>query len=515
MAAPRRRAPRAIPQHLRNTSASALAHACASARHTVHWRGLEANEADLRRLIEGGDVAGVAAFHALLLPLTCDAQLALIAEQAAAIAWEAAPAPSSSSASPAVPLRHDREQLEPRNRNRPLRIALLRGSANSNADRLATLLSLRTDGFSAHLFTTSLDAASVAALHDTLGDGRRHALRHTSLRPLTDADAAVLLSSFDVVLDASGHTAGNRLGALARRPAPVAASVLGFAGSYGGARLVDYLTADRLVTPPMVAGVARTLPCVATSERVVLLPTTYQPAATAMAARPYGKATRGAAVPTSSRGPLVGSFTRAVRWHPSSFGLWAEVLRRGPRARMWLLAADGDARAGAIAELRAAGVDARRRLTFASYEADKASHVVRHAHLSASIDTTPLYGSHTTATDALAAAVPLFTLPAAAWASRVGTSVAAAAGVTEAAVTSPRELADFSSRLLDGGGEAPWMPTPQRRRRHGDNVVGKEHGMVYDRYRYARAVGLHPNPSAHSGALGGPLPRSFTRIRYR
>ena len=256
-------------------------------------------------------------------------------------------------------LRHDREQLEPRNRNRPLRIALLRGSANSNADRLATLLSLRADGFSAHLFTTSLDAASVAALHDTLGDGRRHALRHTSLRPLTDADAAVLLSSFDVVLDASGHTAGNRLGALARRPAPVAASVLGFAGSYGGARLVDYLTADRLVTPPMVAGVARTLPCVATSERVVLLPTTYQPAATAMAARPYGKATRGAAVPTSSRGPLVGSFTRAVRWHPSSFGLWAEVLRRGPRARMWLLAADGDARAGAIAELRAAGVDAR------------------------------------------------------------------------------------------------------------------------------------------------------------
>ena len=406
MAAPRRRAPRAIPQHLRNTSASALAHACASARHTVHWRGLEANEADLRRLIEGGDVAGVAAFHALLLPLTCDAQLALIAEQAAAIAWEAAPAPSSSSASPAVPLRHDREQLEPRNRNRPLRIALLRGSANSNADRPQR-------------------CSRCAPMHfpPTLHDVARRRLsrrpaRHARRRATPRAAPHIVTPSHRRRRRRAAfqlRRRSRRVGPHCREP-PRRPRTPPRAGRRVGARLCWQLrrgAAGGLShrRPPRHAadggGCGAHPPCVATSERVVLLPTTYQPAATAMAARPYGKVTRGAAVPTSSRGPLVGSFTRAVRWHPSSFGLWAEVLRRGPRARMWLLAADGDARAGAIAELRAAGVDARRRLTFASYEADKASHVVRHAHLSASIDTTPLYGSHTTATDALAAGVPL------------------------------------------------------------------------------------------------------------
>ena len=81
-------------------------------------------------------------------------------------------------------------------------------------------------------------------------------LHHTPLLDVSDEAVARLLSGFDVVLDGSGHTTGNRLGALARRPAPVATSVLGFAGSYGGARLVDYLTSDRIVV--MGSGATRT-----------------------------------------------------------------------------------------------------------------------------------------------------------------------------------------------------------------------------------------------------------------
>merc|ERR1719247_1418841 len=99
---------------------------------------------------------------------------------------------------------------------RPLRIALLRGSANSNIDRLATILSLEHQyhkhhhhSFSVHLFTTALDAYSLAELerqHATAAEAAAAAstttpppllLRHTSLRDVDDRDAASLLSRFD------------------------------------------------------------------------------------------------------------------------------------------------------------------------------------------------------------------------------------------------------------------------------------------------------------------------------
>ena len=76
-------------------------------------------------------------------------------------------------------------------------------------------------------------------------------------------------------------------------------------------------------------------------------------------------------------------------------------------------------------EVAAAGVDTRR-LGAVGYAA-KPLHLSRHEVLSLALDTSPLYASHTTAADALRAAVPLLPLPGLSFASRVSAGAPARA----------------------------------------------------------------------------------------
>ena len=57
----------------------------------------------------------------------------------------------------------------------------------------------------------------------------------------------------DVLVDLMGHTRGNRMSILARRPAPLQVAYLGYPGSTGAA-FIDYLIGDALVTRLPVDG---------------------------------------------------------------------------------------------------------------------------------------------------------------------------------------------------------------------------------------------------------------------
>ena len=395
-------------------------------RHDADYRQLELVEATVRRATAYDIALAAGAFTALHVPGLSTATLTAVARESLAL-YDSLSRPPF-----AQPMNARRSSLS---------VALLRGSANSNHERLATLLSLDQRRFDVGLYTTALDHADAAELRGTvrMAGYRWH---HTPLGETTDEQAAELLGRrgpCDMALDGSGHTVGHRLPLLSRRPCAVRTGVLGFAASTGGA--LDYATVDRLVAPPRAA---RHL-----AERSTILPHTYQvpPAAdataAAAAAMPHAAAARG----RPRAGPLLGIFVRSNRIHPLSFGQWMASLRHTPTAALWLLdERAGEARRNLVREAAAAGI-AVRRLGFVGF-APKVAHLARHHALTLALDTSPLYASHTTAADALRAGTPLLPLPAERWASRVSTGGITAVGLPHLASATHRAQLSFSCALV-------------------------------------------------------------------
>jgi predicted O-linked N-acetylglucosamine transferase (SPINDLY family) len=449
-----------------------------AARGATLWRGLPELERSLGRLALHTTWSLILpVFYTLLLPLPAAVQAQVASLHVAALQAEIQP--------PRAPF----STMRPA---RPLSVAVVRGSSNQNADRLAALLAVDRSAFSARLYTTQLAARDIIQLDRALGRPAPHARLHES-----DDAAAAQLRGCHVAVDACGHTAGGRLALLARRPCAVATAVLGFASSYGGGGLVDYLTVDRVVAAPQLATAASRAP-----ERLAVLPASYQVSPRATEGAISAAATATAA---TNGGPLIGCFVRAIRLHPSSFGLWADSLRHARHARLALLVearitrdcmwprarthSPRDARAQAElpplrAELAAAGLAARR-LSGRRYTADKAAHLARHRSLALALDTTPLYGAHTrrasraflhtpgalvpreaavsrSAADALLAGVPLLTLPAEAWSSRVAASIALAVGAPHTVAGSHREWLHLARALLGPAQREPLVAAVAR-----------------------------------------------------
>ena len=79
---------------------------------------------------------------------------------------------------------------------------------------------------------------------------RRYFAQWTTIVDLSDEALAERIENdrIDILIDLSGHTAGNRLVAFARKPAPVQASWLGYPGTTG-LRAMDYYLADPCFLP--------------------------------------------------------------------------------------------------------------------------------------------------------------------------------------------------------------------------------------------------------------------------
>ena len=86
--------------------------------------------------------------------------------------------------------------------------------------------------------------AAIASAVDCFVDGRDR----------TDAELAADISraGIQVLIDLAGHTTGNRLAVLARRPAPVQVHYLGYPATTG-AKYIDYFITDHVATPPALA----------------------------------------------------------------------------------------------------------------------------------------------------------------------------------------------------------------------------------------------------------------------
>jgi protein O-GlcNAc transferase len=217
----------------------------------------------------------------------------------------------------------------------------------------------------------------------------------------------------DVLVDLSGHTAYNRLGLFAWRPAPVQATWLGYFATTGVAAM-DWLVADRTSIEPAEASDF--------TERICYLPDTRL-----CFSAPRG-APKVAAAPALSRGFITfGSFQNLGKIGDDVLACWSKVLAAVPSARLRLQNAqlgDGALQAAMNERLRRCGIDPARVAMHGRQPRD--AYLQAHAEVDIVLDTFP-YPGGTTTCEALWMGVPTVTLAGDRMLSRQGASLLEAA----------------------------------------------------------------------------------------
>ncbi|HTC37651.1 MAG TPA: tetratricopeptide repeat protein [Steroidobacteraceae bacterium] len=248
---------------------------------------------------------------------------------------------------------------------------------------------------------------------------------------LSDLELANVITKdgIDILIDLSGHTGLNRLPAFARKPAPIQASWIGYPGTTG-LRAMDYYLAGRHFLPPGQFDAHFT-------EKLVYLPANvpFQPHPTAP---PINR------LPALETGRFTfGSFNRIGKINDSTVGLWSQLLRALPEAKMLIAGMPpGGQLTNLIGQFAAGGI-ALDRLTFHE-RGGMETYLALHHQVDMCLDTTPYTGG-TTTIHALWMGIPTLTVAGPTPAARSGAAFLGDADLFEFVAT---DAVDFVAKGL-------------------------------------------------------------------
>ncbi len=261
-------------------------------------------------------------------------------------------------------------------------------------------------------------AAAFDQFHDLAGATPKHSAEY--IRRL----------EIDLLVELNGHTQNQSFDILRRKPAPIQASWLGYAGTTG-APYIDHLIADRVVAPNPADF----------TETLEYLPNSFFATDNA---RPVGIAMERRETGLPADAFVFCSFNQVMKFNADTFARWMRILAQVPGSILWLR----DPGAVAAANLRKAaerhGI-APARLVFAGFVAQDA-HLARYALADLFLDTMP-YNAHATACDALWAGLPVLTCAQGGFASRVAASLLAAIGMPELVTQTPQDYEALAIQL--------------------------------------------------------------------
>lgn len=241
------------------------------------------------------------------------------------------------------------------------------------------------------------------------------------IRHLDDEAAAKLVRDdcVDILVDLSGHTAGNRLLLFARRPAPVQVSYLGYANTTGLSQ-IDYRLTDALADP---VGDADNMH----SETLIRLKTGFL-----CYARPSDAPAVSEAPALTNGYVTFGSFNNIPKINERVVAAWARILSALPGSRLFLKSrqlADQGARRRLLELFAGHRVDSQR-LELQGGMLKRHEHLEAYARIDIALDPFP-YNGTTTTCEALWMGVPVIALAGDAHRARVGTSILHHSGLGE------------------------------------------------------------------------------------
>ncbi|MBF0611259.1 MAG: tetratricopeptide repeat protein [Magnetococcales bacterium] len=241
----------------------------------------------------------------------------------------------------------------------------------------------------------------------------------------SDGEVAQIIrqDQVDILIELAGHTGKNSLLVMARKPAPIQMSWMGYVNTTGLSAM-DYLITDRWETPtpspyPLV-------------EKPLFMPNGY------VCYRPPDFAPEVAPLPALQNGYL--TFGCANNWakiNQKVLALWAKLLHRVPTSRLSLKTkslADGDLRQRALAFFRQQGIGEERIDLQGSSPA--AELLAWYNTIDLALDPFPYSGGLTTL-ESLWMGVPVITLPGISFASRHSLSHLNAVGLPQFVADAP------------------------------------------------------------------------------
>jgi len=242
----------------------------------------------------------------------------------------------------------------------------------------------------------------------------------------------ILADGIDILIDLKGWTRDNHADLMAWRPSPIQVHYLAYPGTLG-APWCDYLIADATVAP---AGADAHF-----SEALVRLSGCYQINDNT---RELPIAPARATLGLPEEAIVFVCFNQHFKITPAVFQRWMSLLKAVPGSVLWLLAGHVDSQATLRQHAVQLGVEPHR-LHFAPPVSQR-EHLARLACADLALDTLP-YNSHTTASDALWAGVPLITCMGQSFAARVGASCLRAVGLEELVTESLDHYLDLARSL--------------------------------------------------------------------
>lgn len=255
--------------------------------------------------------------------------------------------------------------------------------------------------------------ANVAAPDRFTERMRGHAEHWRDVASLDDEAAAALIrrDDLDLLVDLAGHTARHRLLVLARRPAPVQATWIGYPNTTGNGA-IDYRLTDAISDPPGETEAWHT-------ERLARLPGPFS------CYRPDDDAPAVSTLPALRGGGVTfGSLNQLAKVTPAVVTLWARVLAAVPGSRLLLkVPGRGDPQAAQriAAAFSTAGIGPDR-LELHGERLPTAAHLALYHGIDIALDPFP-YNGTTTSCEALWMGVPVLTLAGRTHVARVGASL--------------------------------------------------------------------------------------------
>jgi predicted O-linked N-acetylglucosamine transferase (SPINDLY family) len=291
--------------------------------------------------------------------------------------------------------------------------------------------------------------ASVA-VPDRFTDRLRGLAEHWRDIARLDDDAAAALiraDNLDLLIDLAGHSARHRLLVLARRPAPVQATWIGYPNTTG-LDAIDYRITDAVSDPVGQTEAWH-------SEKLVRLPANFS------CYRPDDDAPAVNNLPAAAAGAVTfGCFNQFAKVTPEVIALWARLLAKLPGSRLLLKSrglGDPGVAARVQAAFAAAGVGPAR-LILNGDELSVADHLGLYHKVDIALDPFP-YNGTTTTCEALWMGVPVVTLAGSTHVSRVGASLLTHAGLAGWIAATPD---DYVARAVAAVRDLPALAALRR-----------------------------------------------------